>query len=233
MRQAGIREARQRLSKLLSFVQNGHEVVITDRGQPVARLVAPLPLSSRPFPRRAGLRRGMPRLHPPIPETLSGHPQPPRRRGAGVIPRGPCYLDGTALATLYLPDEWSATLERHVAGRRDITVSELSVTEVMTAFGLRGAELRSAPKLGARLHAALLDDLESGCFRRVEASPSTHRAAQRLALSLGARHPLRPRQALHLALAMTAGVGNLVSFDPALAKAAQIAGLSVVPGQPA
>ncbi|MCI0589942.1 MAG: type II toxin-antitoxin system prevent-host-death family antitoxin [Planctomycetes bacterium] len=49
MRTAGIREARQNLSALLEEVRKGREVLITDRGRPVARLVPPRPSSARPF----------------------------------------------------------------------------------------------------------------------------------------------------------------------------------------
>ena len=48
MRTAGVREARQDLTSLLDDVRKGREVVITDRGRPVARLV---PVRERqPFP---------------------------------------------------------------------------------------------------------------------------------------------------------------------------------------
>jgi prevent-host-death family protein len=39
MRTAGVREARQDLTSLLEDVRKGREVIITDRGRPVARLV--------------------------------------------------------------------------------------------------------------------------------------------------------------------------------------------------
>jgi prevent-host-death family protein len=39
-RETGIREAKARLSQLLRDVQLGHEWTITERGKPVARLVA-------------------------------------------------------------------------------------------------------------------------------------------------------------------------------------------------
>ena len=48
MRTAGVREARQDLTSLLDEVRKGREVVLTDRGRPVARLVPVR--SSRPFP---------------------------------------------------------------------------------------------------------------------------------------------------------------------------------------
>ena len=38
MRKAGVREVRQNLSALLEVVRKGEEVVITDRGRPVATL---------------------------------------------------------------------------------------------------------------------------------------------------------------------------------------------------
>lgn len=39
MRTAGVREARQNLTELIDDVKKGREVVITERGRPVARLV--------------------------------------------------------------------------------------------------------------------------------------------------------------------------------------------------
>ncbi len=70
MRTVGIRAARQRLSALIEEVRRGHEVLITDRGKPVARLVAPSPPASRPFPGLAELRRTMPVLDPPLSATI-------------------------------------------------------------------------------------------------------------------------------------------------------------------
>ena len=55
MRTAGVREARQNLTDLLDDVKKGREVVITDRGRPVARL-APV-RRRRPFPDLAHVRR--------------------------------------------------------------------------------------------------------------------------------------------------------------------------------
>ena len=55
MRTAGVREARQNLTELLDDVKKGREIVITDRGRPVARL-APLE-PRRPFPDLSRVRR--------------------------------------------------------------------------------------------------------------------------------------------------------------------------------
>jgi prevent-host-death family protein len=66
MKKAGIREARQNLSALIDEVKKGREIVITDRGKPVARL-APLEKRSRlPFPDLTEFRRRMPKVDPPV-----------------------------------------------------------------------------------------------------------------------------------------------------------------------
>lgn len=70
MKRAGIREARQNLSTLLEEVKRGGEVLITDRGKPVARLVPPRTPASKPFPDRSAFRRTMPSLDPPLSRTI-------------------------------------------------------------------------------------------------------------------------------------------------------------------
>lgn len=71
MTRAGIREARQNLSALLDEVRKGREVLITDRGRPVARLVPPRPESAGPFPDLAERRSCLPRLTPPLSATVA------------------------------------------------------------------------------------------------------------------------------------------------------------------
>lgn len=70
MRKAGIREARQDLSVLIEDVKKGREIVITDRGRPVARLIPASRLSAGAFPDLAGFRRTMPRLTPPLSRSI-------------------------------------------------------------------------------------------------------------------------------------------------------------------
>jgi prevent-host-death family protein len=66
MKEAGIREARQNLTALIDEVRKGHEVTITDRGRPVARLVAPRGEQAKPFAGRTAFRRRMPKLAAPL-----------------------------------------------------------------------------------------------------------------------------------------------------------------------
>ena len=70
MRKAGIREARQQLTNLLEEVRHGVEIVITDRGRPVARLVPYSAESPKPFPDRSEFRSSMPRLERPLSRSI-------------------------------------------------------------------------------------------------------------------------------------------------------------------
>ena len=70
MRTAGVREARQNLSALLDEVKAGREVVITERGRPVAKLVPPDRPRGRGVPNLAAFRRTMPVLDPPASQAI-------------------------------------------------------------------------------------------------------------------------------------------------------------------
>jgi prevent-host-death family protein len=71
MRTAGVREARQNLSALLDEVKKGREVVITEHGRPVARLVPPDRPRGKAIPDFAAIRRRMPVFDPPLSTTLA------------------------------------------------------------------------------------------------------------------------------------------------------------------
>ena len=71
MRKAGIREVRQNLSALIEDVKLGREIVITDRGRAVARLVPPMQASARAVPDLAAFRRTMPRLKPSLSASIA------------------------------------------------------------------------------------------------------------------------------------------------------------------
>jgi prevent-host-death family protein len=71
MRTVGVREARQNLSALLDEVRKGREVVITERGRPVAKLVPPDRPRGKGVPNLAAFRRKMPVLDPPLSATIA------------------------------------------------------------------------------------------------------------------------------------------------------------------
>jgi len=68
MRTAGIREARQDLTSLLDDVRKGREVVITERGRPVARLVPIKP--GKRFPDLAAVRRRARAIEPSLSQAI-------------------------------------------------------------------------------------------------------------------------------------------------------------------
>ena len=70
MRTAGVREARQNLSALLDEVKAGREIVITERGRPVAKLVPPDRPRGKGVPNLAAFRRTMPVFDPPLSKII-------------------------------------------------------------------------------------------------------------------------------------------------------------------
>jgi prevent-host-death family protein len=68
MRTAGVREARQNLTDLLDDVKKGREIVITDRGRPVARL-APV-VRRRPFPDFSRVRQAFRGADPALSQAI-------------------------------------------------------------------------------------------------------------------------------------------------------------------
>jgi prevent-host-death family protein len=71
VRTAGVREARQNLSALLDEIKKGREVIITERGRPVAKLVPVDRPRRRGVPDLAWFRRTMPVLSPPLSGTVA------------------------------------------------------------------------------------------------------------------------------------------------------------------
>ena len=70
MRTAGVREARQNLSALLDEVKKGREIVITEHGRPVAKLVPATAPRRQGLPKFRVIRRSMPTFDPPLSATL-------------------------------------------------------------------------------------------------------------------------------------------------------------------
>ena len=90
MTSVGIRELKNSLSRYLAAVKNGEEVVVTDRGQPVARIVK----------EPAGASEGRGWLAPLIAKGLV-RPAARRRRKAGPPP---LKLPGKPLSEIVIED---------------------------------------------------------------------------------------------------------------------------------
>lgn len=153
-----------------------------------------------------------------------------RQRPRPPLP-GPLYLDASALVKLYVPEPGSDELNRLLLGRRDVVVSDLAVTEIVSSLCRRRREGSLTTALVARVHRTLLGHIEAGVYRRFELIPAGHREAERLLVSV-ATHPLRAADALHLALAVGAGAASLLTWDRRLGAAARAIGLGVFPEAP-
>lgn len=129
---------------------------------------------------------------------------------------------------LYLPEPGSDEFNRAVEGRVDLMVSDLAVTEVVSALARRlhqGALTRDAAR---RVQRAIVGRLDDGAFRRVELTRDVHRRAEHFLLTLG-ETPLRAADALHLALATSGRAASMASFDARLGAAARAIGLATYP----
>jgi predicted nucleic acid-binding protein len=141
---------------------------------------------------------------------------------------GPLYCDTSALLKLYLPEPGSDELNAVVEGRDDVLVSDLAVTEIISAVARRLRQGSLPRETARRLQHAILERLDDGVYHRVELTRDVHRRAEHLLLTSQGT-PLRAADALHLALAASARAASMASFDARLAAAARSGGLAVYP----
>jgi predicted nucleic acid-binding protein len=137
---------------------------------------------------------------------------------------GPIYLDASAMVKLLVPEAESDDLNEALVGAEDVVLSDLALTETASALGRRRREGMLAPAESRRLHREAMK-LAASC-RRAELTPPVHRRAERLLLT-SRDAPLRTLDALHIALALSADVATLVTYDPRLRAAAALQGLFV------
>ena len=141
---------------------------------------------------------------------------------------GPLYIDASALAKLYLPEAGSDELDGALRGRGDLIVSDLALTEVVSAIARRRRE-GALPALScARLHRKILADIVEGFFVKSGLMSETPREAARLLLAVDSL-ALRAADGLHLAQASLAGAAAIVTYDRKLADAALRIGLNSYP----
>jgi hypothetical protein len=137
------------------------------------------------------------------------------------------YVDASALAKVYVAEPESDTLEALLKGRRGLQISELGITEVLSAVARRRRDNELTGRQAAQIRHALMDDAHSGAIRLLQLGPAVHREAERLLLSLDAVH-LRTLDALHVALALSGGAEWMLTFDRRMAEASLRVGLRVV-----
>jgi predicted nucleic acid-binding protein len=137
------------------------------------------------------------------------------------------YLDSSALAKLYVPEPESDALEDFFRGRRDLLISELGITEVLSAVALRRREGMLTALQSLEIRDAILADADSGSFHRLDMSPVVHREAERLLFHIESV-ALRTLDALHVAVAQLGSATHVVTYDARMRAAAMLAGLKTL-----
>jgi predicted nucleic acid-binding protein len=137
------------------------------------------------------------------------------------------YVDSSALAKLYVPEVDSDRLESFLHGRTDLMISELAITEVLSAVARRRRDGELQVNQANQIRDALLADAQSGAFKRLDLDPTVHREAERLLFTTDAV-ALRTLDALHIALAFSGTATHIVTFDHRMAEAATQAGLRII-----
>jgi uncharacterized protein len=141
---------------------------------------------------------------------------------------GPLYCDTSALLKLYVPEPGSEEFNAVVEAREDMMVSDLTVTELVSALSRRVRQGTVTRVLAQRVHDALMDRLDAAGYQRLDLTGAVHRRAEHLLMTL-VQVPLRAGDALHVALALSAGARSLASFDSRLTTAARAVGLTTYP----
>lgn len=145
----------------------------------------------------------------------------------GDPPMAGIYVDASALAKLYLPEPESDVLDAFLRTRRDLMISDLAVTEVLSAVARRRREGALAAGDAVKVRDALWADANSGAFRRLDLTPKAHRDAERLMFQMDAV-ALRSLDALHLSLALAGDATHVLTYDARLGAATQYAGLKAL-----
>ena len=153
-------------------------------------------------------------------EPESSPPEPPQSK-TGV------YVDSSALAKLYVPEAESEQLDQFLRGRRDLIISELAITEVISAAARRRREGALNAEQTNQIRDAIMADAQSGSFRRFDITPAIHREAERMLLSADSV-ALRTLDALHIAIALSAQAQAVITFDLRMAEAAALYGLEII-----
>jgi predicted nucleic acid-binding protein len=135
-------------------------------------------------------------------------------------------VDTSALVKLYFTEDESGTINELLRGRRDVVISQLALTEMVSALSRRRREGTLSVDIATKAHRAVLNHVYSGVYRCVDLFPETHREAERILLF---SMPLRAADALHVALALSAKAAGLVTFDTQMGEAARSLGLVAIP----
>ena len=137
------------------------------------------------------------------------------------------YLDTSALAKWYLNEAGSEAFVAFLQELGAAVISSLTVTEMRCLLRRRGRMGDLSVELESVLLAAFLEDIDRGWLQRIPVEDARFDEATNL-IARYPEHPLRTLDALHLTLALQAGVSVVATADGVMAEAATSMGLEVV-----
>jgi predicted nucleic acid-binding protein len=137
------------------------------------------------------------------------------------------YLDTSALAKWYLNEAGSDAFVAFLQELGAAVISSLTVTEMRCLLRRRRRMGDLSVELESVLLAAFLEDIDRGWLQRIAVEDARFTEATNL-IARHPEHPLRTLDALHLTLAVHAGVSVLATADVVMAEAATSMGLEVV-----
>ena len=106
-------------------------------------------------------------------------------------------------------------------------ISELAITEVLSAVARRRREGVLTAHLALAIRDAVLTDADSGSFVRLDMSPVVHREAERLLFQMESV-ALRTLDSLHVAAALMGAASHVVTYDARMRAASLHAGLKTL-----
>lgn len=136
------------------------------------------------------------------------------------------YLDTSALAKWYLNEPNSDAFVSYLQTLDIAVISSLTRTEVRSLLSRRRRMRELTAELETLIFAAFIDDLDRGWLQQCPVEDDHFNEAVNL-INRYPDHPLRTLDALHLAVALHAGIDMLATADTVMADAATAMGLEV------
>ena len=136
------------------------------------------------------------------------------------------YVDTSALAKLYLPEDRSDDVDSFLRSRAPVLISSLTVTEMRSLLARRRREGGIDINDEVRVFAVFEDDVRKGHLVRAPLRDNLHDAAAGLITSLP-DVALRTLDALHLAVVQERGLCELATADAVMLAAGRKLGLVV------
>ena len=129
------------------------------------------------------------------------------------------YLDTSVLAKWYLNEADSEAFVSYLKGLDSAVVSSLTRTEVRSLLSRRRRMGELTAELESLLFAAFVEDLDRGWLQLHPVEDARFIEAVHL-INRYPDHPLRTLDALHLAVAVHAGIDAIATADTVMADAA-------------